>query len=225
MSFKLSLAVTKDRVFDTCGKLTLPKSFQNKYQINPGEKAFCVLGINPERMYTLEWGLIPHWSKTLNNRRNLTEIHSVGAINKPSSRIPFREKRGYILVDGIYYLKKKGLDFVPYRITRQDGKLMRLACLWDEWKQGDKYLSTVAMMTQRVNHFISPEFPVELTDETFNDWMHHEDINMLDKRINEPINIDKYIFYKVSDQLLDPTTNSPELYKDIPEELTLFSHL
>ena len=107
MSFKLALAASKEKIAQECGKLTLPKSFKHQFQINPGEKVFCLLDINPTRLYTIEWGLIPHWSKNLNNRANLKEISIEDIASKPSSRIPFRSKRGIILVDAIYYIHKK----------------------------------------------------------------------------------------------------------------------
>lgn len=225
MSFKLSLAASKEQVFNTCGKLTLPKKFNPAYQQNAGDKVFCVLGINPERMYTLEWGLIPHWSKTLNNRFNMISVDANGAINRPSSRIPFRKKRGYILCDGFYFIKKRGQDNIPYRIVRKDGQLMRIACIWDEWENNNNYISSTAMLTQRMNGFIAPRCPVVLDDEHVNTWLHGEDIMVLNQIANFPINEQIFNWYKVTDKLCNTTYQGQDLYVEIPEEINLFSFI
>lgn len=225
MSFKLSLAVTKESIHRSCGKITMPKNYESRYQINPGQKLNCILNTNPNRMYTLEWGLIPEWSKTLNNRATLTEINTDGAINKPSSRIPFRSKRGYALVDGLFYIRKKGMKYTPYRIQRKDGELMKIACLWDVWKSNDQYLSSVAILTQTVDNHIANSLPYELRDEKVEQWLHHEDINFLDSMINQPVHTDMYTTYKVSDCIFNKEKNDAQLYEQVYEELTLFSHL
>lgn len=225
MSFKLSLAASKDSIHKCCGKVTLPKNYQANYQINPGQKLNCILNTNPTRLYTLEWGLIPEWSKTLNNRATLTEINTDGAINKPSSRIPFRSKRGYVLVDGLFFIKKKGMKYTPYRIQRKDGQLMKIACLWDVWKSDKQYLSSVAILTQNVDNHVASSLPFELRDEKVEQWLHHEDINYLDSMINQPIHTDTYSTFLVSDKVLNKNINDSDLYNQVIEELTLFSHL
>lgn len=225
MSFKLSLAASKDSIYKSCGKVTLPKKYSSRYQINPGQKLNCILNMNPNRMFTLEWGLIPEWSKTLNNRATLTEINTNGAINKPSSRIPFRSKRGYVLVDGVFFIKKKGMKYTPYRIQRVDGELMKIACVWDVWKSDDQYLSSAAILTQDIQHEFLTSLPFELRDEKVEQWLYHEDINYLDQMINHPINTDMYSAYKVSDKVLNRNYNEADLNTQVFEELTLFSHL
>ncbi|MDA9773388.1 SOS response-associated peptidase [Saprospiraceae bacterium] len=225
MSFKLSLAASREKIVQECGKITLPKSFTHKYQINPGEKVFCLLDINPTRMYTIEWGLIPHWAKRLNNRANLTEMNVEDIASKPSSRIPFRSKRGIIVADAIYFIRKKGLELTPYRIERKDGQLMRFACLWDEWKSEDKYMATTAMVTRKVSSFISDSFPIEFNQEETQAWMEEENLSVAENMLNKAFRPELYNFYKVTNRILDTEYNEQDLQVAVPEEVNLFSFL
>jgi len=225
MSFKLSFAASKEQVNAECGNITFPKAFNHKYQIPPGQKVYCLLDVNPTRMYTIEWGLIPHFSKRLNNRGNLTEINTHEIASKPSSRIPFRSKRGVILADAIYYIHKSGLTYTPYRIERKDKKLMKLACLWDEWKDGDQYLATTALVTKKVSNFISAQFPIEFTAEEQQLWMEERNLEAAEVMLTKPFRPDIYQFYKVTDRLLDNDYNEKDLTAAIPTEINLFSFL
>lgn len=225
MSFKLSLAASREKILQECGKLTLPKSFSHRYQINPQEKVYCVLDINPTRMYTIEWGMIPHWTKRLNNRGNLTEMHIEDIASKPSSRIPFRSKRGVVITDGVYYLKKKGLEYTPYRIERKDGRLMRLACLWDEWQKEGNYLATTALITNKVSGFICETFPIEFSQEETIQWMEEENLLNAELMLQKKFHSEIYNVYKVTNRLLDADYNGQDLYAPIPEELNLFSFI
>lgn len=223
MNFKLSLAASREKIVQECGKITLPKTFTHKYQINPGEKVFCLLDINPTRMYTIEWGLIPHWAKRLNNRANLTEINTEDIASKPSSRIPFRSKRGIIVADGIYFLKKRGLEITPYRIERKDGQLMRFACLWDEWKTNDTYLATTALITRKVGDFISESFPIEFNQEETTAWMEEQSLTIAENMLTKTFRSELYNIYKVTNRIMDSEYNEQDLQVPVPEERNLFS--
>ena len=225
MSFKLSLAASKEKIHQECGKLTLPKTFIHRFQLNPGEKVFCILDINPTRLYTIEWGLIPHWAKRLNNRANLSEINIEDIASKPSSRIPFRSKRGVILVDAIYFIKKRGLEYTPYRIERKDGHLMRLACLWDEWQQGENYLATTALITRKVDNFMSDEFPIEFTQEESISWMEEQNLIQAENILQKKFRSELYNCFKVTNRILDKDYNEQDLTVPVPEEINLFSFL
>lgn len=225
MRFKLSLAASREKITQECGKLTFPKSFGHKFQINPTEKVFCLLDVNPSRMYTIEWGLIPHWAKRLNNRGNLTEINIEDIASKPSSRIPFRTKRGIVLTDAIYYIHKKGLEYTPYRIERKDGKLMRLVCLWDEWRKEEKYLATTALVTKKVGGFITDEFPVEFSAEEATMWMEEQNLAAAEQMLSKKFYPDVYQYFKVTNRILDTNYNEQDLTVPVPEEINLFSFL
>ncbi len=225
MRFKLSLAASREKVTQECGKVTFPKSFGHQFQINPAEKVYCLLDVNPSRMYTIEWGLIPHWAKRLNNRGNLTEINIEDIASKPSSRIPFRTKRGIILTDAIYYIHKKGLEYTPYRIERKDGKLMRFACLWDEWRKEEKYLATTALLTKKVQSFITDEFPIEFTAEESVSWMEEQNLAAAEQMLGKRFYPEVYQYFKVTNRILDATYNEKDLTVPVPEEINLFTFL
>ena len=225
MRFKLSLAASREKVTQECGKVTFPKSFGHQFQINPTDKVYCLLDVNPSRMYTIEWGLIPHWAKRLNNRGNLTEINIEDIASKPSSRIPFRIKRGIILTDAIYYIHKKGLEYTPYRIERKDGKLMRFACLWDEWRKEEKYLATTALVTKKVQGFITDEFPIEFTAEESVSWMEEQNLAAAEQMLGKRFYPEVYQYFKVTNRILDATYNEKDLTVPVPEEINLFSFL
>ncbi len=225
MSFKLSLAISKEKVTSECGNLTFPKAFNHKYQIAPGQKVYCLLDVNPTRMYTIEWGLIPHFSKRLNNRGNLTEIDTVEIASKPSSRIPFRSKRGVILADAIYYIHKKGLEYTPYRIERKDKNLMKLACLWDEYRSGEDYLATTALITRKINNFICNDFPIEFTSKEQKLWMEEPNLSAAEVMLNKKFHPEAYDFYKVTNRLLDDDYNEKDLTAAIPTEINLFTFI
>ncbi len=225
MPIKLSLAASKEQVTAECGKVTFPKAFNHAYQIPPGEKVYCILDVNPTRIYTIEWGLIPHFSKRLSNRGNLTEIDTNEIASKPSSRIPFRSKRGIILADAIYYIHKKGLDYTPYRIQRKDKHLMKLACLWDEYRKDDQYLATTALITRKISNFICSSFPIEFTSDEQKQWMEERNLDAAEVMLNKKFHPEAYDYFKVTNRLLDDAYNEKDLTAAIPTEINLFSFL
>lgn len=97
------------------------------------------------KLQTMQWGLVPSWSKrnpnygslmkTINCRDDSLSTHG-GLWASIKGR-----KRCLVLAEGFYEWLRSGKSRIPHYVKRKDGKLMCLAGLWDCVEYDGKCLS------------------------------------------------------------------------------------
>ncbi|KAH6667007.1 hypothetical protein F5X68DRAFT_225267 [Plectosphaerella plurivora] len=123
------------------------------------------------KLQTMQWGLVPSWSKrnpnygslmkTINCRDDSLSTHG-GLWASIKGR-----KRCLVLAEGFYEWLRSGKSRIPHYVKRKDGKLMCLAGLWDcvEYDGSDTKHYTYTVITTDSNQqlkFLHDRMPVIL---------------------------------------------------------------
>jgi putative SOS response-associated peptidase YedK len=105
----------------------------------------------PEHIQLLNWGLIPHWAKDTDIRKNTLNARIETITEKPSFRNVIHQ-RCLVLVDGFYewqWLDPEGKKKQKYEIGLPYGEAFALGGLWSKWvdKETGEELNTYAILT------------------------------------------------------------------------------
>src|SRR3990167_7710069 len=159
--------------------------FKPNYNVAPTQKVPVIINENNKLVLeTLQWGLIPHWSKDRKIAYKMINARSESVSEKPSFSKAFLTQRCLILADGFFEWKKT-LVKIPYYIKLKDRQIFSFAGIYDEWKSPDK-------------------------EKIYLDNRQHTDII---KKLLKPIDSDEMTSYKVSDTVNSPRNNSIECIK------------
>ena len=140
------------------------REIQKKLERMGVEMYHCVSGFShpslliygqddPILPFVAQWGLIPHWTKSLEAAHLLWNktINARGEtiFEKPSFKDSAEDKRCLLYIDGFYeHHHRQGKSF-PYFIQRHDKKPMPVAGLWSEWldKNSGEIVKSFSMVT------------------------------------------------------------------------------
>lgn len=105
----------------------------------------------PDQIQLLNWGLIPHWAKDKDIRKNTLNARIETIAEKPSFRNVIHQ-RCLVLVDGFYewqWLDPEGKQKQKYDIGLPDGEAFALGGLWSKWvdQETGEELTTYAILT------------------------------------------------------------------------------
>ncbi|RZT00193.1 SOS response-associated peptidase [Aquimarina brevivitae] len=141
----------------------------------------------PEYPVVSQWGLIPFWSKSLEDGKkfwnNTLNARGETIFEKPSFRDAAKYKRCLVYLDGFYeHHHYKGKTY-PFYIYRKDQEPMALAGLWSEYvdKETGELLHTFSIVTTTGNELLTkihnnpklkePRMPVILPDQLADQWL------------------------------------------------------
>lgn len=108
-----------------------------------------------------EWGLIPYWVKDEKMaekiRKKTVNARSESIFDKPSFKVPIKEKRCLVLADGFFEWREvKGKNY-PYHIRLKDDEAFAFAGIWDKWHHPykKKTVQTFSIITTKANPLLS----------------------------------------------------------------------
>lgn len=221
MVSKYSFVSNTDNVRHTFGIAKDVKAVYS-YNMHPHKLCPILTQQNPTQLEMCHWGLIPHWSKTSNNRLNLINADVQGVSAKVSFRLPFRQGRCIIPADSFYANPK---EQTYYRFLLHNAKDLAIAGLYDDWSDNGYTMRSFAMMTRRSQSGlvgILPTIPVILDRDDVQTWLNPDtsltDLIQLLQASKE--NLLKY--YPITPQLEDLSFNQPSLHTEVKKEQTLF---
>jgi putative SOS response-associated peptidase YedK len=139
-------------------------------------------------IHLFSWGLIPHWVKTPAEAvaigNSTINARAESMFTKPAFRVPARERRCLVLVDGFFEHHHKNGKAFPYHIRLKGDEPMTLAGLWDEWVDPASGLvrRTYTVVTTNANPMMArihnnpkasegPRMPLILPREAEADWL------------------------------------------------------
>jgi putative SOS response-associated peptidase YedK len=128
-----------------------------------------------------QWGLIPHWAKDMEIRKNTLNARIETIDEKPSFR-SYTKNRCLVLIDGFYeyqWQDPKGKEKKRFLMTMPDGEPFALGGLFSHWtdKTGGDMLSTFTILTMDANeqmaeiHNTKKRMPLVLTKDNEMDWL------------------------------------------------------
>lgn len=127
------------------------------------------------RLGAMRWGFIPSWYKSPNDGPLLINARAETIADKPAFRDACRARRCVVAVTGFYEWTKDAEGARdPWYITRQDGALMALAGVWQEWEDAGAVIQTCALVTTGANRAMTAlhhRMPVVLSDADIGLWL------------------------------------------------------
>ncbi len=203
----------------------LPETLQLSFNIAPTQQAYVIANDQPRQLQRMEWGLVPHWSADGKNTGKLINARAEGIAEKPSFREPIYSRRCLVPADSFYEWRKTSGRKLPYRIFKENGDLLYLAGIWDEWKQAGKTRRTFSIITTTPNREMSnlhDRMPVLLPDaETQRLWLSPLPLNEVLSLLHPPQD-GLLSMYRVSERLNKAGQDGADLQEKVAEELTLF---
>ncbi|MBZ0246235.1 MAG: SOS response-associated peptidase [Cyclobacteriaceae bacterium] len=142
---------------------------------------------NPDSIQLLNWGLIPHWTKAIEDVvriQNQTLNARVETLfEKPAFRESVVSRRCLVIADGFFEHHHKNGKAFPYHIQMKNNEPMTLAGIWDTWRGEGVERTTVSIVTTRANALMGrihnnpklsegPRMPLILPKENEQDWLH-----------------------------------------------------
>jgi putative SOS response-associated peptidase YedK len=227
MCGRFSLAVSEDTIHQELPFVEVGGALRPNYNVAPTQHAYVITDEEPARLQYLTWGLVPSWSEEGHNTGRLINARAEGIETRPSFRMPIRKRRCLVLADSFYEWRTDGRNKIPYRILPRDGSLLVMAGIWDQWDRAGAYpLRSFSIITTDGNDDMAGlhnRMPVLLTNnEQRLRWLQELSIEGVLAFFGPQAN--KYLkSYRVSDAVNSTQNNSPELHKEVPEFLDLFS--
>ncbi len=137
----------------------------------------------PDKFSFLKWGLVPFWiedEKGVKDIRTKTVNARADTIfEKPSYKVPIKERRCLILMDGYFEWREVNGKTYPYYIQKKNNDAFAVAGIWDEWedKKNERKLRTYSMISIDANPFIEKvnnkkkRMPVIFSEEEESKWI------------------------------------------------------
>lgn len=196
------------------------------YNVAPTQEAVVILNEAPDQLQALRWGLVPYWSKDIQQGARLINARSESIVTKPSFRIPIRERRCLVIADSFYEWRRSGQQKYPYRILRSNDELLVMAGIWDTARVNDQQYRTFSIITTAPNkemESIHNRMPVLLVNkEEQQGWLHNQDIEETLSLMKTPAD-DVLRYYRVSQRVNNVRSNGAELHQLVHDDpLTLF---
>jgi len=153
--------------------------FAFKFNIPPSSNILSLRYNNENKIecHAIRWGLVPSWSKGIDNRFSMNNARSDTITIKPAFRTPFKQQRCLIIADGFYEWQSQPAGAKqPYYISRQDRGIFTFAGVWDQWLSPDQSnsIQSCSIITTEASSFmtkIHSRMPVIISPEHQVEWL------------------------------------------------------
>ena len=136
------------------------------------------------KLRSARWGLVPSWTKALDNRDVMFNARAETVLEKPSFRVAAAKRRAIVPAWGYYeWMKSAGKPSTPYFLHPADDSVLGLAGLYEWWKAPDGvvvrgaedgWLCSVTIITRPaaddVGH-IHDRMPVVVPGDLLTQWL------------------------------------------------------
>ncbi len=199
--------------------------FALKYNIPPSSTILSLRYNNENHLecHPLRWGLVPSWSKGIDNRFMMNNARSDTIASKPAFRIPFKQQRCLIIADGFYEWQNHANTKQPYYISRKDRGIFTFAGIWDQWLSPDQSSSvqSCSIITTEANSFmtkIHARMPVIINPEQQRDWLTTKQSSSHSEMMQSLLEQSDYSvmrYHAVSKNVNTPKNDSEELIEPL----------
>ena len=132
-----------------------------QYKVTAFTNPTCPIITNNSSIQTAKWGLIPGWTKTLEDatkiRKMTLNTRSETVLNLPSFRIPILKKRCLIPSTGFFEFHHEGKSAIPYYIFLKNEEIFSLGGIYDIWQNPitKEITQTFSILTVPANELCS----------------------------------------------------------------------
>lgn len=187
--------------------------YEISYNIAPGHNVLSIIsdGSNNRGGY-LRWGLVPSWADNSSVGNKMINARAETIEEKASFKNLLKRRRCLIVADGFFEWKKDDQgNKRPFRMIRQNNRLVAFAGLWDRWEKEGNVLQTCTIITTKPNEImkdIHDRMPVILSEEAQKIWLNRniQDTQLL-KQLLTPYPPEDMIAYEVS-PIVNSTKNN-----------------
>lgn len=202
------------------------KDWKISFHIAPTHSALVIANDRPAVLQPMIWGLTPHWSPDGANSGQNINARSESILDKPSFREPIRTRRCLVPADSFYeWRTEPGRRKAPYRILLENGDLLFMAGIWDEWGQGPEKKRSFAILTTTPNREMSAlhdRMPVIFTHlEEQERWLADIPETAVLEMLHPPAD-GLLRMYRVSEKLNSPGYDGADLHDPVAEPWVLF---
>ncbi|MFK7758859.1 MAG: SOS response-associated peptidase [Phycisphaerales bacterium] len=163
----------------------LIETFNECFNIAPTQNALIARSSDSQSNSThaqldlARFGLIPSWSKDLNQQATMNNARRETIYEKPSYRGLIRSRRCLIPMNGFFEWQSIPGERTkrPWYISRADHDVLMLGGVWDSWidrEHGDTQIDSFSIVTRESNEFMSPihhRMPVVIEPAMAGDWI------------------------------------------------------
>ncbi len=203
-------------------------NFAFKFNIPPSSDILSLRYNNENQLecHPLRWGLVPSWSKGIDNRFSMNNARADTISTKPAFRTPFKQQRCLIMADGFYEWHSEAGAKQPYYITRKDQNIFTFAGVWDQWISPDQSnsIQSCSIITTEANSFMTKihcRMPVIISEQHQHDWLSTKQSSSHSELISSLLQQSDYSVmqsYVVSKTVNSPKNDYQELIKNISKK-------
>jgi putative SOS response-associated peptidase YedK len=107
---------------------------RSKFNIAPGTRQpVIVQEAGGRTLPTMQWGLIPPWTKDIRSAKPIINARAETLAEKPSFKPLLKDQRCLVPASGFYEWKKEGTKKTPFYIHLPEHPLFSFAGLYDQW--------------------------------------------------------------------------------------------
>jgi len=188
----------------------------------------------PNTIQMYQWGLIPHWTKSLEDatefRANTLNAQSETVFEKPSFKFSINKKRCLVMSTGFYEWQDINKKKYPYFIKLKNKTLFAMAGIYQNWtdRTTGELFNTFSILTTSANpllekiHNTKKRMPVIVSADKEIEWISTKLSSEKIKSFFTPFNEQQMIAYTISKLITSRIENSnvPEVQNEyIYEEL------
>ena len=180
----------------------------DNYNAHPTQKLPVIKPYtNGKALEIHEWGLVPEWSKKLENFKPLINARLETLMEKITFKKLIQTSRCLVIADGYYEWKKEEKEKIPYYFTKEDKSLMLFAAI----HQNNQFCIITRKATTETSKIHQRE-PLIINKSQIPNYLNikKEAISVLDS-IKPP----KLKFHQISKDVNNPMNNDPRLIKAI----------
>jgi putative SOS response-associated peptidase YedK len=194
------------------GLNTLDLPFESRYNIAPSQNVLTIadFGKGIEARF-LTWGLIPSWST---DGKGFINARAETLEEKPSFSESFQQRRCLIPADGFFEWRRLGRSKQPFYLQLKDEAAFAFAGIWDQWNDGEKSISSCAIITTTANEIVKKlhdRMPAILVPESYDIWLSPNTDSDLLKKLLKPFPAWKMTGHQVSSAVNHPENDCEEL--------------
>jgi len=180
----------------------------DNYNAHPTQKLPIIKPYtNGKTLEICKWGLVPEWSKKLENFKPLINARLETLMEKITFKNLVQTSRCLVIADGYYEWKKEEKEKIPYYFTKEDNSLMLFAAI----HQNNQFCIVTRKATAETSKIHQRE-PLIINKSQIQNYLNvkKEAISVLSS-IKPP----KIKFYQISKDVNNPKNNDPRLIEAI----------
>ena len=176
-------------------------NYTPSYNIAPTQKSLVLVAEKDNRLVkSMNWGLIPSWSKNKNIGSKLINARSETLHEKPSFKHLIKSNRCIVLSDGYYEWNTTNFKKQPYYFYDKQKNILPMAGLWSSFLSKDnETILSYTIITKKADEEISHihnRMPLIIDFDRIDDWINIDSLIELNSNY-ELVRKDLLSFHKV----------------------------